>query len=82
MILYYQEDHGDYLAIDTMTNAYYLRHFGQDHFEARATAIAGLVSSVCTTGVSREFLRSNCKRVDKARVPAEWQKAIGYQRGR
>ena len=44
---------------------------------ARATAIAGLVSSVCTTGVSREFLRRNCKRVGKAKVPSEWRRAIG-----
>lgn len=78
MILYFRESHGDYLAIDMTTNAYYLRCFGQDHFEGRATAIAGLVGSVCTTGVSRKFLRSNCKRVSKAKVPAEWRSAIGY----
>lgn len=77
MILYYRENNGDFLAIDTTTNAYYLRHFDQDHFEGRATAIAGLVGSVCTTGVSREFLRRNCKRVGKAKVPSEWRRAIG-----
>jgi len=78
MILYFREDDGGYLAIDTDTNGFHLRHFGKDHFEGRATAIASLVASVCTTGVSREFLRSNCKRVARARVPAEWRKAIGY----
>ena len=82
MIVYFREGNGDYLAIDTATNAYYVRHFGKDHFEARATAIAGLVGSVCTTAISRDFLRRSCKRVGKARVPAEWRQAIGYQRGR
>jgi hypothetical protein len=78
MILYFQENTGDFLAIDTATNAYYLRNFGQDHFKARVTAIEGQVGSVCTTGIAREFLRANCKRVAKRKVPAEWNKAIGY----
>lgn len=78
MILCYQERTGDYLAIDTATNDYYRRNFGLDHFEGRATAIAGLVGSVCTTGISREFLRTECQRIAKARVPAEWRKAIGF----
>jgi len=77
MILFYRENNGDYLAIDTSSNAYYLRNFGQDHFEGRATAIEGQVGSVCTTGVSRDFLRQNCKRVPKVKVPADWRKAIG-----
>jgi hypothetical protein len=78
MIRFFQEDNGDYLAIDTETNSYYRSDFGQDHFEGRATAIAGLVGSVCTTGISREFLRRNCKRVSKSSVPIEWRRAIGY----
>ncbi len=78
MILYFREDNGDYLAIETDSNRHYLRMSGKDQFEVRATAIAGLVSSVCTTGVSREFLQSNCKRVSKTKVPVEWCKAIGY----
>ena len=78
MILFFHENSGDYLAIDTATNGYYLENFGKDHCEGRATAIEGLVGSVCTTGVSREFLRRNCKRVGKAKVPVEWCKAIGY----
>jgi hypothetical protein len=77
MILYYRERNGDYLAIDTSTNDYYRRTFGRDHYEGRATAIASLVSSVCTTGISRGFLRTNCKRVRKATVAAKWLRAIG-----
>ncbi len=77
MILYFRETNGDYLAIDTATNSYSRSKFGPDHFEGRATAIAGLVDSLCTTGVSREFLRKNCKRVSKALVPLEWRRAIG-----
>jgi hypothetical protein len=77
MTIYYQENNGDYLAIDTSTNRYYRDVCGKDHFEGRATAIAGLVGSVCTTGVSREFLRRNCKRVAKNKVPDDWLKAIG-----
>jgi hypothetical protein len=53
VILFYQEDDGGFLAIDTNTNAYYRQVFGQDHFEGRASAITGLVGSVCTTGISR-----------------------------
>jgi hypothetical protein len=77
MILYFREPNGDYAAIDTRTNRYYLDVFGKDHFEGRATAIAGLVGSVCTTGISRKFLRTNCKRVARNKVPEEWRKAIG-----
>jgi hypothetical protein len=77
MILFFRENNGDYLAIDTATNAYYLRNFGKDHFEGRATAPQSVVGSVCTTGVSREYLRQTCKRVPRAKVPDEWQRAIG-----
>jgi hypothetical protein len=77
MILFFQERNGDFLAIDASTNRYYLDHFGQDHCEGRATAIAGLVGSVCTTGISREFLKAECRRVARAKVPADWLRAIG-----
>jgi hypothetical protein len=77
MILYYREDNGDFLAIEPGTNAYYRRTFGKDHVEGRASAIAGLVGSVCTTGISREYLKRNCRRVPKAKVPLAWRKAIG-----
>lgn len=79
MILYYHENNGDYLAIETTTNRYYRVHFGKDHFEGRATAIAGQVGSVCTTGISRAFLRKNCNRVARAAVPDKWKKAIGLE---
>jgi hypothetical protein len=79
MILFFQEDNGDYLAIDTSTNRYYVETFDKDHFEGRATAIEGLIGSVCTTGISREFLRAKCKRVPKAHVPADWRRAIGLE---
>ena len=78
MILYFREGKGDYLAIETESNSYYRRLYGKDDFEGRATAIAGLVGSVCTTAISRDFLRRSCKRVGKAKVPAEWRRAIGF----
>jgi hypothetical protein len=78
MILYFRENNGDYLAIDTATNSYYLRNLGKDQFEGRATAIEGLVGSVCTTGIAREYLGATCKRVARNRVPKEWQEAIGF----
>jgi hypothetical protein len=77
MIFYFQERNGDFLAIDTATNAYYQQVLGHDTFEGRATAIAGQVGSVCTTGIGREYLALNCKRVARARVPAAWRRAIG-----
>jgi hypothetical protein len=77
VILFYQEEDGGFLAIDTATNAYYRQVPAQDHFQGRAAAIASLVGSVCTTGISREYLRANCKRVARARVPADWLRAIG-----
>lgn len=78
MILFYREDNGDYLAIDSVSNRYFLEIFGKDQFEGRATAIAGLVGSVCTCGISRQFLRARCEKVSKASVPTDWAKAIGY----
>lgn len=77
MTIFYREQNGDYLAIDTTTNGYYWQNFGRDDFEGRATAIEGVVGSVCTCGVSRGFLRACCRRVPKSAVPAEWRKAIG-----
>ena len=77
MILYYRENNGDFLAVDTATNDYYVLRFGQDYFEGRAAAIDGLIGSVCTTCISRKYLCQNCKRVPKNKVPGEWRKAIG-----
>jgi hypothetical protein len=79
MIRFYREtETDDFLAIDTETNRFYLDTYGQDHFEGRASAIAGLLGSVCTTGIAREYLRKKCKRVAKKIVPQEWRRAIGY----
>ena len=44
---------------------------GEVVYEARAAAIAGLPNSVCTTSVSKEYLKE-CKRVRKAEVPKAW----------
>ena len=77
MILFFRENNGDFLAIDTATRSYYLATFGRDEYEGRATAIAGLIGSVCTTGISRDFLKANCRRVARTKVPADWSNAIG-----
>ena len=77
MVRYYRESNGDYLAIDAATNVYYRRVLGRDQFEGRAAAVAGLAGSVCTTGVSREYLRACCTRVAGEEVPAAWRLAIG-----
>jgi hypothetical protein len=77
MILFYRERNGDFLAIDTASNDYYRRVLGRDHFDGIAAAIEGQVGSVCTTGISREYLAENCERVARASVPAEWRRAIG-----
>jgi hypothetical protein len=79
VIVYYREKNGDYLAVDTDTRGYYLAALGRDEYEGRAAAIAGLVGSVCTTGISRAYLRANCKRVARASVPSDWRRAIGYE---
>lgn len=79
MVFFYREKgNADYLAIDTTTNRHYLDTFGADHFEGRATAMAGLVGSVCTTGISKDYLRCRCKRVARSSVPVKWQRAIGF----
>jgi hypothetical protein len=77
VILFYREKTGDYLAVDTDTNRYFRRVLGHDTFEGRATAITGLVGSVCTTGISREYLRASCQRLARVKVPAAWRRAIG-----
>lgn len=75
---YYQEQDkaGDYLSIDPSTLDYYLKTQGKGLFEARATAIKGLVSSVCTTAVSIRFLQTKCHRVRKADIPKEWLRVL------
>jgi hypothetical protein len=77
MILFFQERNGDFLAIDTTSRAYYGASLGRDEYEGRATAIAGLVGSVCTTGISPAYLEAECRQVPRATVPADWRRAIG-----
>ncbi len=78
MLLFYREPNGDYLAITTNTAKYdgILRErYREKTYEGRATAIAKLVTSVCTTAIGQSFLYT-CKRVAKKDVPPEWIKAI------
>jgi hypothetical protein len=77
MVRFFKERNGDYLAVETGTNRYCLDTLGRDEFEGRAAAIPGLVGSVCTTGISRAYLKTHCNRVPKANVPSAWLKAIG-----
>ena len=76
MVYYRETESGDYLAIDPASNGYH-RLLGRDHFDGRAAAIAGQAGSVCSTGVSREYLRTCCTRVAEAGVPTAWRRAIG-----
>lgn len=70
---FYREDEsGDYLAVDLSTNQYYLSNFNEDCFEARATAIANDVNSVCTTSISRGFLVTQATEISRSQVPAQW----------
>lgn len=78
MILYFREPNGDYLAADKGSEDYYRQIGKPDLLEGRATAIAGCVGSVCTTGISRKFLKT-CRHVRKRDVPAEWLKAFGVE---
>jgi hypothetical protein len=77
VILFYLEENGDYLAIDTSTRDHYHTTLGRDEYEGRAAAIAGQAGSVCTTGISRAYLAEKCKQVARGAVPAQWLRAIG-----
>ncbi len=78
MIVYYREANGDFLGIDTASNAHHRGVLGRDDFDGRAAAVAGLVGSVCTTGIARAYLAANCERVAEESVPAGWLRALGY----
>ena len=75
---YYQEQdkHGDYVSVDPSTADYYTKIGRPGTLEARATCIAGGVTSVCTTGVTLEWLRKHCHRVSKMSIPAEWLEVL------
>jgi hypothetical protein len=77
MTRYYREPNGDYLAI-WYDNGFRLDRDGKGYqkiFDGRATALAGLVGSVCSTGIGERF-RRRCKRVERSDVPHEWLRAI------
>ena len=71
---YYQERNkaGDYVSVNPETADYYQRIGRPGMLEARATAIQGNVSSVCTTSVDVGWLSRKCRRVSKAAIPTEW----------
>jgi hypothetical protein len=71
---YYRErESGDYLALFPA----YVRTdpYGQRIFDGRATALAGLSASVCTTGVGARYL-AGCDRVRRRDIPTSWLKAL------
>jgi len=70
---YYRErDSGDYLALFP---AYVRMENGQRIIDGRATAIRGLVASVCTTGIGERFL-ALCDRIPRRQVPGHWLAAL------
>ena len=71
---YYREANGDYLALFPA----YVRHdsSGRRIFDGRATALGGLKTSVCTTGISDSYLRERCTRVRRRDVPRHWLTAL------
>lgn len=75
MQLFYREANGDYLAVETETADRAGRMALR--YEGRASAIEGLPSSVCTTGIWAGYLAKCCETVERADVPDEWIKAIG-----
>jgi hypothetical protein len=70
---YRERDSGDYLAVFPAESTY---RDGQRVCDGRATAIAGLLTSVCTTGIGDRYLRGNCTRVRRRQVPADWLKSL------
>jgi len=79
MIQFYRENRSkNYLAIETATNHFYRATFGKNHFEGQATAIEGLVGSVCACGISAGFLRTECQKIGRQSVPEGWRQAIGH----
>ena len=74
MILFFREPNGDYLNI--VSGQFVIRD-SQRVYDSRATAIAGLPTSMCTAGVGETFLKT-CKRVAKRNVPREWLRWMGW----
>lgn len=75
MIKLYREPTGDYLAMETDSIAYYER-VGRPHMrDCIATAIKGLMTSVCSTSADVRFLK-RCKRVSFDEVPLLWRSML------
>jgi hypothetical protein len=66
---------GDYLAI--RPHLWRRDNDGQKVFDGRATAIAGLVTSVCSCTIGETYLEE-CEPVEKDAVPKAWLDAIGF----
>src|SRR5262245_1725786 len=75
-VRYYRHaESGDYLAI--RPNLWRRDGDGQKVFDGRATAIAGLVTSVCTCTIGETYLEE-CEPVERHAVPQAWLDAIGF----
>lgn len=73
---YKEKETGDYLCVDLDTNSYYKRNLGKDYFEGRAVSIINQPSSICTTGISREFIVQDCEEITKKDVPINYLKRL------
>ena len=67
-----ENDSKEYLAIELSTLSYYQTRLGRESYEARACAIENNITSVCTTEVSKQWLKENCTKVKKTQVPKDW----------
>ena len=72
MRYYREKETNDFLCVDMSTLSYYQQTQRKNYVEGRATAIENLPTSVCTTGISLDYLRKNCQRVSKSQVPKEY----------
>ena len=76
-VVFYQESRGnntgDYLSVAVANGK-----TPSGTYDARATAIKGNVSSVCSTTVHPNYLKCSCRKVDKQNVPANWRKALSW----
>jgi len=75
-MFYYYADDDEYLYVNHRSARYWGMLNKPELRECRAPAIAGSVSSVCTTSVDVGYLRRFCKRVPRSAVPAEWLRAL------
>lgn len=75
---YYQEQNGDFLAINPESRKYYRQTFGIDAYEGRAVNIEGLPESMATTSIDLEYL-SRCVGKRRRDVPAGWLKRLNME---